>query len=125
MLYTVNFEAVALERAALREALLAQIALVGSNTGVRSRVPLQVECVIEALAAERAEISLDVAVALHVSVQQSLETEVFAADAAREPVGIVILQTNESNVDFIEFAAAAAKIRYNSYDLRALKHTAL
>lgn len=68
MLNTVYLETVALERASLREALLAQIALVGTYARVRSRVPLEVEGVIEALAAERAEVSLDVAVALHVSV---------------------------------------------------------
>ena len=49
-----------------------------------SRVPLQIECVVESLAAECAEVPLGVAVALHVPVQQPLEGERFAARPTRE-----------------------------------------
>lgn len=72
MLNTVDLEAVALQRASLGEALLAEIALVRSHARVRSRVSLQVECVVEALTAERAQITLHVTVTLHVTIQQSL-----------------------------------------------------
>lgn len=54
MLDTVNFKAVTFQRAPLGEALLAKIALVGSDTRVRPGVPLQVERVVETFAAERA-----------------------------------------------------------------------
>lgn len=73
-----------LQRAALREGFLAQIALVGPNAGVRSRVPLQVEGVVESFAAERAQVPLHVRVAFHVTVQQALESEMLGADAADE-----------------------------------------
>ena len=53
-----------------------------------SRVPLQIKCVVESLAAECAEVPLGVAVALHVPVQQPLEAESFATDAARELGGV-------------------------------------
>ena len=47
-------------------------------------VALQVESVIEALSAEGAEIPLGVAVALHVPVQQSLQSELLGACSALE-----------------------------------------
>lgn len=51
---------------------------------MRAGVPLEVERVVEALAAERAEVALDVRVALHVPVEQPLEREALRAEAARE-----------------------------------------
>lgn len=53
-------------------------------------VSLEVECVVEALAAESAEVPLDVAVALHVPVEQSLQGERFGADSAAELAGRVV-----------------------------------
>jgi len=47
-------------------------------------VALQVERVVEALSAEGAEIPLGVAVALHVAVQQSLQSELLGARSALE-----------------------------------------
>lgn len=47
-----------------------------------SSVSLQVECVIESFAAERAQITLHIRVAFHVTIQQSLECEVLRTDAA-------------------------------------------
>ena len=47
-------------------------------------VALQVERVVEALSAEGAEIPLGVAVALHVAVQQSLQSELLGACSALE-----------------------------------------
>lgn len=68
MLDTVDFEAVTFERAPLGEALLAEVAFVGPDTRVRPRMPLQVEGVIESLAAECAKVPLHITVALHVAV---------------------------------------------------------
>ena len=51
-----------------------------------SRVSLQIEGVVEPLAAEGAEVSLGVAVALYVPVEQPLQREAFATHAARELV---------------------------------------
>lgn len=71
-----------LQGTALRERLLTEIAFIGADAGVGSRVPLQVEGVVEALSAKRAEVSLHVRVAFHVSVQQTLQSEVLRADSA-------------------------------------------
>ena len=43
-------------------------------------VPLEVEGVVEALAAESAEVALHVAVALHVPVQQALQAKRLRTD---------------------------------------------
>lgn len=69
MLNSVNLEAMALERASLREALFAEITLVRSYTRVGSRVSLQVKSIIESLAAECAQITFDVAVTLHMTIE--------------------------------------------------------
>ena len=53
-----------------------------------SRVSLQIEGVVEPLAAEGAEVSLGVAVALHVPVEQPLQREALATHAARELAGV-------------------------------------
>ena len=53
-----------------------------------SRVSLQIECVVEPLAAECAEVPLGVAVALHVPVQQPRQVERLPAHAARELAGV-------------------------------------
>lgn len=90
MLYAVHLQTVRLQRTALRKRLLAQITLVGSNAGVRSRVPLQIERVVESLAAERAQIAFDVRMAFHVAIEQSLERKRFRADDAGEFVWIVV-----------------------------------
>ena len=109
-----HLEAVRFQRAALRERLLAQGALVRSDTcrtitkrkrstivvacccmlsdvvcvrtGVGAGVPLEVEGVVEALAAEGAQVALDVRVALHVPVEQPLQREHLLADPASELV---------------------------------------
>lgn len=68
MLNAVHLEAVRFERTALREGFFAQVALVGPNTGVCACVSLQVEGVIEALAAKGAQVAFDVGMTLHVSI---------------------------------------------------------
>lgn len=75
MLDAVHLEAVRLQRAALREALLAQVALVRTDAGVRARVTLQIEGVVESLATEGAQIAFDFRVTLHVSIQEPLQRE--------------------------------------------------
>jgi len=72
MSHTVNFEAVTLQRAALCEGFLTKITFVRSDACMCSCVSLQVESVVESLAAEGTEVSLHVAVALHVAIQKSL-----------------------------------------------------
>jgi 23S rRNA A2030 N6-methylase RlmJ len=49
---------------------------------VRSGVPLEVECVVESLAAEGAKVAFHVAVALHVPVEQSQQAERLLAHSA-------------------------------------------
>lgn len=53
-------------------------------TCVGSGMSLQVERVVETFAAERAQVSLDVAVAFHVSVQQTLQVESLGAQVTAE-----------------------------------------
>ena len=59
-------------------------------TCVSSCVSLQVESVVESLAAEGAKVALDVAVALHVSVQKSLKGEAFVTGPAPELARVVV-----------------------------------
>jgi len=51
---------------------------------VGARVPLEVEGVVESLAAEGAQIALDVRVALHVPIEQALQRKGLHADTADE-----------------------------------------
>lgn len=106
MLHAVHLEAVRLQRTALREALLAQVALVRTHAGVRARVTLQIEGVVEAFAAESAQIAFDFRVTLHVAIQQALQRERFQANATNE-FGTVA-------------GAAAAAFRTVSADIAAL-----
>lgn len=84
MLHAVHLLAMRLQGAALREALLAQVALVRPHARVGARVPLEVEGVVESLAAEGAQIALDVRVALHVPIEQALQRKGLHADTADE-----------------------------------------
>lgn len=90
VLDAVHLQAVRLQRAPLRERLLAQIALVRSDAGVRPGVPLQVERIVESLAAEGAQVALDIGVALHVPIQQPLQGKRLLAYPAGE---LVLLAT--------------------------------
>lgn len=63
---------------------LAQVTLVRPDARVRPRMSLEVECVIETLAAECAEVSFDVRVAFHMSVQKSLKAEVLRANSTHK-----------------------------------------
>ena len=47
-------------------------------------VAFKIKGVVESLAAEGAEVAFDVAVAFHVSIQESLQTETLLADLALE-----------------------------------------
>lgn len=56
---------------------------------MRSGVSFQIERVIETLPAEGAQVALDVRMAFHVPIQQSLQGETLGAEAAGEFVGVV------------------------------------
>jgi hypothetical protein len=73
MLNAMHLQAVRLQRAPLRKRLLAQIALVRAHPGMSPSVSLQIESVIESLAAESAQIAFDVRVTFHVTVQEPLQ----------------------------------------------------
>lgn len=85
---SVHLQRVRLERTALSERLLAMLTLVRPHAAVGADVSLEVEGVVEALAAVGARVALDVRVALHVPVQESLEAELLAADRALERVAV-------------------------------------
>lgn len=54
-----------------------------------SGVAFEIEGVVEAFAAEGAQVSLDVRVALHVAVQEPLQAEGLRAHAAHELTAVV------------------------------------
>jgi len=82
--HPVHFEAVAFQGTTLGERFLTEIALVGSNSCMSSCVSFQVEGVVEALSTEGTKIAFHITVALHVSVEKSLQAETFLADFALE-----------------------------------------
>ena len=107
--HPVHLQAVALQGATLGEGFLAKVTFIrphscnngkcqekckckyysnAARTCMSSRVSLQIEGVVEPLAAEGAEVSLGVAVALHVPVEQPLQREALATHAARELAGV-------------------------------------
>lgn len=96
MLNTMDLLAVTFQGAPLRETLFAKETLVRSYSRMRSRMPLEVESIVEALSTKCAKITLHVAVTLHVTIKKPLETKVFAAHTASEATGIVILSGKKS-----------------------------
>ena len=56
-----------------------------SITCMCSCVPLQIECIIEPLSTEGAEVSLCIAVTLHVSIQQPRQAKGFSTSATGKP----------------------------------------
>ena len=68
------------------------------RTGVCARVPLQVEGVVEALAAEGAEVALDVRVALHVPVQQAQQVELLGAEPAHVGLRVLLADCGRENM---------------------------
>lgn len=58
---------------------------------MRPGVPLQIESVIESFSTERAKVPLDIRMALHVPIEQTLECEAFVAHSATE-MGLAVLR---------------------------------
>ena len=54
-----------------------------------TRVPLQVKCIIETLSTEGAEVSLCIAVTLHMTIQQPRQTKGFSTSATGKPRRVV------------------------------------
>lgn len=52
MLNTMNFKTMTFQGTPLGKALFTKIAFIWSNTSVRSSMPLQIKCIIEAFTAE-------------------------------------------------------------------------
>lgn len=82
----ITFQAVRLERTSLSERLLTQITFVRSNTCMSSGMSLQIEGIVEALSAEGAQVSFDVRVTFHVTVEETLQIEAFTANVTSELV---------------------------------------
>lgn len=72
LLHSVDLLQVGLQGAALGEGFVADITFVGANACMRADVPLQVKGVVEALAAEGAQMPLNLVVALEVPVEHTL-----------------------------------------------------
>ena len=60
-----------------------------SITCMCSCVPLQIECIIETLSTEGAEVSLCIAVTLHVTIQQPGQTKGFSTGATGKPRRVI------------------------------------
>merc|ERR1719397_790694 len=67
MVDAVNLQAVTFQGAPLGEGLFAVVATIWTDSCMCTCVPLQIKCIIEALSTEGAEVSLCVAVTLHIS----------------------------------------------------------
>ena len=52
-------------------------------------VPLQIECIVEALSTESAEVSFCIAVTLHVTIQQPRETKGFSTSTTGKPSRVI------------------------------------
>lgn len=89
----VNLLAMRLERTALGESFSALGALVRPYASVSASVTLQVKRVVEALAAEGADVAFGVTVTFDVSIEQSSHSEHLLANFAnksRRAVGVLI-----------------------------------
>merc|ERR1719490_387974 len=75
MVDSVNLQAVTFQRAPLGEGLFAVVAPIWTDSCMCTCVPLQIECIVEALSTEGAEVSLCIAVTLHVTIQQPRQTK--------------------------------------------------
>lgn len=76
---------------------------------MRTSVPLQIERIVEPLAAERAKVPLDVRVTLHVPIEQALEGKGLVADATAERRGAVVVG-DRGYLDFILDARGRANL---------------
>lgn len=83
---TMDFLQMGLKRATLSEGLVTQAAFVGAHTRMCSDMSFEVEGIIEAFAAEVAEVPFDVIVALQVPVQHALKGEGLLAYVASERI---------------------------------------
>jgi len=89
MVDAVNLQAVTFQRAPLGEGLFAVVAPIWTDSCMCSCVPLQIECIVEALSTEGAEVSLCIAVTLHVTIQQSRQTKGFSTSATGKPRRVI------------------------------------
>merc|ERR1719222_705521 len=89
MVDAVNLQAVTFQRAPLCKGLFAVVATIWADSCMCTRVPLQVECIIETLSTESAEVSLCIAVTLHMTIQQPRQTKGFSTSATSKPRRIV------------------------------------
>merc|ERR1712130_40396 len=85
MVDAVNLQAVTFQRAPLCKGLFAVVAPIWADSCVCTRVPLQVECIIETLSTESTEVSLCIAVTLHMTIQQPRQTKGFSTSATGKP----------------------------------------
>jgi len=89
MVDAVNLQAVTFQRAPLGEGLFAVVAPIWTDSCMCSCVPLQIECIVETLSTEGAEVSLCIAVTLHVTIQQSRQTKGFSTSATGKPRRVI------------------------------------
>lgn len=89
LLYPMDLLQVGLQGTSLGEGFVTHLAFVGANACVCAYMPLQVEGVVEALAAEGAQVPLYLVVALKVTVEHALQTETLAAQVTVVNHGVV------------------------------------
>jgi len=89
MVDSVNLQAVTFQRAPLGEGLFAVVAPIWTDSCMCTSVSLQIECIVETLSTEGAEVSLCIAVTLHMTIQQPCKTKGFSTSATGKPRRII------------------------------------
>jgi len=89
MVDAVNLQAVTFQGAPLGEGLFAVVATIWTHSCMCTCVPLQIECIIETLSTEGAEVSLCIAVTLHMPIQQPRQTKGFSTSATGKPRRVI------------------------------------
>lgn len=80
LLMSVNFALMRFETATLSECFVALVAFERTNTRVRACVSLQIECIVESFAAERAEIPFELTMILQMAIEKTLQFERLPAE---------------------------------------------
>lgn len=76
---------------------------------MRSRVSFQIERIIESFPTKRAQVPLDVRMAFHVPVQQTLQGESLVAYPASE-VGLAVFRSDRGHFGFVFSSRAASHL---------------
>ena len=86
------------------------------GTCMRAGMSFQVESIVESFAAEGTEIALDIRMALHVPVEESLQGETFGAQAAGELERVVRIGRHFGLLRRVGFGTVAGRVLFAAAD---------